>query len=82
MLHLERFSDRVEEALEAVSDVSQHLHDPVNAFQMMNRYTNGWMNLHENVYAENGQGIIIYTFYYWNNNVSAIISHLDINIVF
>lgn len=55
---LESFAGRVEKALNVSSGhVSQHLHDPVNAFQLTNRYTNGWMKMHENIYHDNGQGI-------------------------
>ena len=51
---LEQFAGEVEKALDAASnDVSQHLHDPVNAFQLTNRDTTGWMKLHDVVYKDN-----------------------------
>ena len=37
-------------------DPSSHLFDPVNAFQLVNRYFNGWMTLHDNLYQDNAQG--------------------------
>jgi len=37
-------------------DPSSHLFDPVNAFQLVNRYYNGWMTLHDSVYKDNAQG--------------------------
>ncbi|XP_019849479.1 PREDICTED: prolyl 4-hydroxylase subunit alpha-2-like isoform X2 [Amphimedon queenslandica] len=53
---LESFAKRVEGALDTMGgDIAQHLHDPVNAFQLTNRFTNGWMKMHEIVYSDNGQ---------------------------
>ena len=47
----------MEEVLDASSaDASQHLFDPVNVFHLLNRYTNTWMKLHENVYKDNAIG--------------------------
>ena len=55
---LERFANRVEEVLDtSSSDASQHLFDPVNVFHLLNRYTNTWMKLHENVYRDNAQSM-------------------------
>ena len=54
---LERFAESVGTALESASqDVSQYLYDPVNAFQLVNRYNGWWAKLHELVFAETGQG--------------------------
>ena len=54
---LEEFSSRVQRATEAAGDdLSAHLFDPVNAFQLVNRYTNGWMKLDDTVYQDNSGG--------------------------
>ena len=55
---LEAFSSRVAEAhrLYHGKPASTHLHDPVNAFQLVSRYSMGWMKLHENVYTDNSKG--------------------------
>ena len=54
---MERFAESVGAALEpAGQDVSQYLYDPVNAFQLVNRYNGWWAKLHELVFAETGQG--------------------------
>lgn len=55
---LERFADRITYAhgLFEGKPPSTHLHDPVNAFQLVNRYANGWMKLHDNVYSDNSKG--------------------------
>ena len=56
---LEKFAGQVEKALDSVGeDPEEHLYNPVNAFQLTNRYTNGWMKLHENVYSDNAQGTL------------------------
>jgi prolyl 4-hydroxylase len=58
---LEEFSEKVERALNLVDEMEHtedHLHDPVNAFQLTNRFTNGWMILHENVYQDNAESIM------------------------
>lgn len=44
-------------ALEAAgSDPTAHLYDPVNAFQLVNRYINGWGTIHEDIYEDNEEG--------------------------
>ena len=55
---LEDFGNRVQRALDVIDeeDPSQHLYDPVNAFQLVNRYINGWMVLHDTLYEDNAQG--------------------------
>ena len=54
---VEGFADRVRSALEAASaDPTAHLYDPVNAFQLVNRYINGWGALHDDLYKDNAQG--------------------------
>ena len=60
LAHLELFSKQVETALGAAgAGVLEHLHDPVNAFQLVNRYSNGWMKLHDKVYQDNAQGRLV-----------------------
>ena len=55
---IEQFANRVQTALaSAGDDPSSHLSDPVNAYQLVNRYTNGWASLHDDVYDDNGQGL-------------------------
>ena len=56
---LEEFSERVSDAhnLYNGQPTSTHLYHPVNAFQLVNRYSNGWMKLHDNVYRDNSRGI-------------------------
>ncbi len=56
--HVEIFANSVNHAFDlfADKDVSSYLYDPVNAFQLVNRYNNGWMKLHEHVYTDNSQG--------------------------
>ena len=54
---LEEFAGRVKRVSDVVGDdPSSHLFDPVNAFQLVNRYFNGWMTLHDNLYQDNAQG--------------------------
>jgi prolyl 4-hydroxylase len=55
---LEDFSSRVSEAHSLYSGhpAATHLHDPVNAFQLVNRYFNKWMHLQDNVYTDNSKG--------------------------
>ena len=54
---IEGFVSRVSGALQAASqDPSAHLYDPVNAYQLVNRFINGWAKLHKDVYDENGKG--------------------------
>ena len=40
-------------------DPQHHLGDPINAYQLVNRYTNGWMELHDSIYMDNGQGMCV-----------------------
>lgn len=60
--HLEDFSAGVSEAHDLYSGqpASTHLHDPVNAFQLVNRYFNTWMKLHNNVYSDNSKGKVVF----------------------
>ncbi len=56
---LEDLSERVSEAHGLYDGLppSTHLGDPVNAFQLVNRYSNGWMKLQDHVYLDNSKGI-------------------------
>ena len=57
---IEGFVSRVSGVLQAASqDPSAHLYDPVNAYQLVNRFINGWAKLHKDVYDENGQGLLV-----------------------
>ena len=58
---LEIFSSRVSEAhsLYSGQPASTHLHDPINAFQLVNRYSNMWLKLQDNVYMENSKGKVV-----------------------
>lgn len=56
---LEKFADKIDEAIETADKATNYLFNPVNAFQLVNRYKNGWLKLHEHVYADNGQGICL-----------------------
>ena len=60
---LEEFSSLVSKAHDLYHGqaAATHLYDPVNAFQLVNRYFNMWMKLHENVYADNSKGNISVT---------------------
>ena len=43
---LERFAERVNSSLgKSREEPSQYLHHPVNIFQLLNRYYNGWLKL-------------------------------------
>ena len=43
---LERFAERVNSSLgKSREETSQYLHHPVNIFQLLNRYYNGWLKL-------------------------------------
>ncbi len=54
---LERFAENTDKAVEiAIQNSSTFLHDPVNIIQSINRFTNGWMKLHEQVYVDNNLG--------------------------
>ena len=54
---IEQFGNRVRSALaSADKDPKAHLYDPVNAFQLVNRYINGWATIHDDIYDDNGQG--------------------------
>ena len=54
---LEDFAGRVQHAQDlAGEDPSSHLYNPVNAFQLVNRYSNGWMTLHHQLYEDNAKG--------------------------
>ncbi|CAI7999257.1 Prolyl 4-hydroxylase subunit alpha-2 [Geodia barretti] len=62
---VEQFADRVRLALTSASqDPSTHLSDPVNAYQLVNRFTNGWATLHDHVYEDNAQGLMANISYY------------------
>ena len=57
---LEEFAGRVKRVSEVVGDdPSSHLFDPVNAFQLVNRYYKGWMTLHDDLYQDNAQGKLL-----------------------
>ena len=57
---IEGFVSRVSGVLQAASqDPSAYLYDPVNAYQLVNRFINGWAKLHKDVYDENGQGLLV-----------------------
>lgn len=57
---LDRFADSVEKSLEkSGNDPSQYLHHPVNVFQLLNRYYNGWMKLGDMVYQDNARGTML-----------------------
>lgn len=58
---LEEFSDRVLQAhnLYSGKPAATHLYDPVNAFQLVNRYANTWMKLQDNVYTDNSKGYTV-----------------------
>ena len=57
---LEKFSEVVTHAhsLYSGKPVSTHLYDPINAFQLVNRYANKWMKLQDHVYIDNSKGTI------------------------
>ena len=58
---IEQFGNRVRSALHSAGkDPTAHLYDPVNAFQLVNRYINGWGNIHDDIYEDNGQGVCIH----------------------
>ena len=61
---LETFASRVSEAhaLFSGQDRSTHLYDPVNAFQVVNRYSNKWLQLHSNLYTDNSKGNLFLIF--------------------
>jgi len=54
---LETFASRVSAAhsLYSRQSGSAHLYDPVNAFQVVNRYYNKWLSLHSNLYTDNSK---------------------------
>jgi prolyl 4-hydroxylase len=54
---LEEFAAKVGRAQSLAGDnPSAHLFNPVNAFQLVNRYSNGWMKLHDKLYEDNAKG--------------------------
>ena len=54
---LAEFAGKVQRAQDLVGDnPSAHLFNPVNAFQLVNRYSNGWMTLHDQLYEDNAKG--------------------------
>ena len=54
---LEEFASKVDRAQRLAGDSpSAHLFNPVNAFQLVNRYSNGWMKLHDKLYEDNAKG--------------------------
>ena len=54
---LERFSENTNRAVELATQTSStFLYDPVNIIQTINRYTNGWMKLHKQIYVDNDLG--------------------------
>lgn len=56
---IEKFGNQVRMALEAAgSDPTAHLYDPVNAFQLVNRYINGWGTIHEDIYEDNEEALM------------------------
>ena len=58
---MEQFAGRVRLALTSASqDPSTHLSDPVNAYQLVNRFINGWNTLYDDIYEDNGQGLHIF----------------------
>ena len=56
---LEEFAGKVEKAQALAGDnPPAHLYNPVNAFQLVNRYSNGWMTLHDQLYEDNAKGTV------------------------
>ena len=55
---LEDFSEHVSKvhSLYSGKSPSTHLYDPINAFQLVNRYSNRWKQLHNTVYEDNAKG--------------------------
>lgn len=54
---LEEFAAKVGRAQALAGDnPSAHLFNPVNAFQLVNRYSNGWMKIHDKLYEDNAKG--------------------------
>jgi prolyl 4-hydroxylase len=57
---IEEFASKVKGVLHSATE--GHLSNPINAYQLINRYANGWMKLDEDIYntplAENFMGII------------------------
>ena len=61
---LERFAERVNSSMDKFrEETSQYLHHPVNIFQLLDRYYNGWMKLHDSIYSgDNREGRLKYAF--------------------
>ena len=54
---MEEFATKVSRAQALAGDnPSAHLFNPVNAFQLVNRYSNGWMKIHDKLYEDNAKG--------------------------
>ncbi|CAI8018519.1 Prolyl 4-hydroxylase subunit alpha-2 [Geodia barretti] len=65
LVRMEQFAGRVRLALTSASqDPSTHLSDPVNAYQLVNRFINGWNTLYDDIYEDNGQGLMANISYY------------------
>ena len=62
---IEQFAGRVRSVLQSAGqDPTAHLSDPVNAYQLVNRFINGWANLHDDIYDDNSQGLsVLYMFF-------------------
>ena len=57
---IEQLANRVRSALiSASADPTAHLYDPVNAFQLVNRFINGWEQIHDDIHDDNGQGVCV-----------------------
>ena len=54
---MEDFAAKVGRAQSLAGDnPPAHLFNPVNAFQLVNRYSNGWMKIHDKLYEDNAKG--------------------------
>ena len=54
---MEEFAAKVGRAQNLAGESpSGHLTNPVNAFQLVNRYSNGWMKIHDKLYEDNAKG--------------------------
>ena len=55
---LEKFAERVNSSLDKSGEQpSQYLHHPVNIFQLLNRYYNGWVKLRNSIsHMNSGKG--------------------------
>lgn len=67
--NLEKFVEKVNEAIDTSDKTDNYLFNPVNAFQLVNRYKNGWLKLHENIYTDNSQGTILYCYCLWGESL-------------